>query len=103
MARISIEILADDIPEMDEELTLTLTKVTPEITQKLKAGATEVKILIRENDNPGGTFQFASFMQMSYTLEVSSCSLYFQVLCNARCSGSERGSFENYLSYVIRF
>ncbi len=68
---IEITVFPDDIPEADEELLVTLQHVSPSDTQHLRQGATQVKVIIDENDNPGGTFEFASFMQSSYTVEVS--------------------------------
>ena len=65
-----ITIMPDDIPELDEELTITLTSVKPP-TQRLKPGATTRKLVISENDNPGGIFQFSEDLAQSYTLVVS--------------------------------
>lgn len=64
---------------------MTLTYVSPSDTQRLKHGATQVKVIILENDNPGGTFQFSSDMQDSYQVKVSlfiiiSCQLISGVL-----------------------
>ena len=69
---ITLEILADDLPETDEELTVTLTRVEPDKTQMLRQGSTEVKVVILENDNAGGVFQFGSEAQRSYVVEVGS-------------------------------
>lgn len=78
----SILINPDDVPELSEEITVTLTFVNPSDTQRLKYGSTQVKIIILENDNPGGTFQFSSEMQDSYQVQVSyiGTSVYW---CNA--------------------
>lgn len=62
--------MPDDDPEVDEELTVTLTGVTPPDWQKLKAGASQLKVVIKENDNPRGVFEFADVMQDVYTQHV---------------------------------
>ena len=69
-ADIVIEIRPDNVPETDEELMVTLTRAEPAETQKLRAGATAVKIVIVENDNPGGIFQFSQSMKTHYTMQV---------------------------------
>ena len=71
-----IIILADDIPELSEELTVTLTGIEPIATQRLKPGATIRKLIISENDNPGGTFQFSDSLEPSYTLEVKMFTVF---------------------------
>lgn len=68
---ILITILQDDIPEIDEEMTLTLTGVESSTTQRLRQGAKVRKIIINQNDNPGGIFQFAASDQLSFVLTVS--------------------------------
>ncbi|XP_060082724.1 adhesion G-protein coupled receptor V1-like [Ylistrum balloti] len=70
-----IPIMPDDEPELEEEVTVTLTSVTPSDTQRLKDTASQVKIIILENDNPGGTFQFASSMQSSYLVQEGSAAI----------------------------
>ena len=65
-----ITIKNDQIPELEEELTVTLTAVEPLVTQRLKLGASTRKLVIRENDNPGGIFEF-TVGRDTYTLEVS--------------------------------
>ena len=74
---IVFSILPDDIPELDEEFTVTLTKVEPANTQRLRLGAKERKITISENDNPGGVFQFSEDEQLSYEIRVSLFSFYY--------------------------
>lgn len=69
MGYIEIEIMPDDVPETDEEMTVTLVSVQP-ANQKLREHSRQVKIVIRENDAPGGIFQFSSHMNDSYKLEV---------------------------------
>ena len=67
---ITLEILPDDLPETDEELTVTLTRVEPDNTQMLRQGSTEVKVVILENDNAGGVFEFGSEALKFYVVEV---------------------------------
>ncbi|XP_065821533.1 adhesion G-protein coupled receptor V1 [Labrus bergylta] len=59
-AFINFTILADDIPEVNETLLLTLDRSIVE-NQILKAGFTSRKIVIMENDDPGGVFEFSQF------------------------------------------
>lgn len=66
-----ISVLPDDIPEIDEQMALTLTGVEPSATQRLKQGATQRMVVIKQNDNPGGVFQFAESDPLLYTLTVS--------------------------------
>lgn len=65
-----ITIMPDDTPELEEEITITLTSVSPSDTQRLKVGSTQTTIVIPENDNPGGVFQFSSVMKTSYLVKV---------------------------------
>ncbi|XP_074526084.1 adhesion G-protein coupled receptor V1 [Halichoeres trimaculatus] len=57
-ASINITIMADDIPEVNETLLLTLDRSNVE-NQILKAGFTSREIVIVENDDPGGVFEFS--------------------------------------------
>lgn len=66
-----ITIMADDEPEIDEEITVTLTSVAPALTQRLRSGAMVLKIMVLQNDNPGGTFQLSAAMTDSYSVNVS--------------------------------
>ncbi|XP_037634420.1 adhesion G-protein coupled receptor V1 isoform X2 [Sebastes umbrosus] len=59
-ASINFTIMADNIPEVNETLLLTLDRSNVE-NQILKAGFTSREIVIMENDDPGGVFEFASF------------------------------------------
>lgn len=70
LSEIIITVLPDDEPETDEVLSVTLTSVEPPETQRLRPGASTMQIIILENDNPGGTFQFSPLMLDSYTAEV---------------------------------
>ena len=67
---IILQILPDDLPETDEELTIVLTKVEPIKTQRLRTGSTEMKVIIAENDNAGGVFQFGPEAETSYVVKV---------------------------------
>nr|XP_046243039.1 adhesion G-protein coupled receptor V1 [Scatophagus argus] len=57
-ASINFTILADNIPEVNETLLLTLDRSNVE-NQILKAGFTSREIVIMENDDPGGVFEFS--------------------------------------------
>ncbi|KAF7670351.1 hypothetical protein LDENG_00010120 [Lucifuga dentata] len=57
---INLTVIADDIPEVNETLLLTLERSNVE-NQILKAGFTSREIVIMENDDPGGVFEFSSF------------------------------------------
>ncbi|XP_059193370.1 adhesion G-protein coupled receptor V1 [Centropristis striata] len=59
-ASINFTIMADNIPEVNETLLLTLDRINVE-NQILKAGFTSREIVIMENDDPGGVFEFSSF------------------------------------------
>uniref|UniRef100_A0A665TER5 Adhesion G-protein coupled receptor V1 n=1 Tax=Echeneis naucrates TaxID=173247 RepID=A0A665TER5_ECHNA len=59
-AIINLTIMADDIPEVNETLLLTLDRSNVE-NQILKAGFTSREIVIMENDDPGGVFEFSPF------------------------------------------
>ena len=68
---IVLMILPDDIPELNEEMTLTLTSVDPAGTQRLRAGFTRKSVVIGQNDNPGGVFQFEASEPLTYSIAVS--------------------------------
>ncbi|XP_028269622.1 adhesion G-protein coupled receptor V1 [Parambassis ranga] len=57
-ASINLTIMADNIPEVNETLLLTLDRSNVE-NQILKAGFTSREIVIMENDDPGGVFEFS--------------------------------------------
>ncbi|XP_055742122.1 adhesion G-protein coupled receptor V1 isoform X1 [Salvelinus fontinalis] len=59
-AVINVTVMADDIPEVNETLSLTLDRVNVE-NQILKPGFTSREIVIVENDDPGGVFEFSPF------------------------------------------
>ncbi|XP_039767131.1 adhesion G-protein coupled receptor V1 [Ornithorhynchus anatinus] len=55
---VNITIKADDVPEMNETVTLSLDRISVE-NQILKSGFTSRDITILENDDPGGVFEFS--------------------------------------------
>ncbi|XP_066512530.1 adhesion G-protein coupled receptor V1-like [Hoplias malabaricus] len=57
-ANISIIIMADNVPEINETVLLTLDRTNVE-NQILKPGFTSREIVILENDDPGGVFEFS--------------------------------------------
>ncbi|KAK2837424.1 hypothetical protein Q5P01_014636 [Channa striata] len=59
-ASINFTVMADNIPEVNETLLLTLDRSNVE-NQILKAGFTSREIVIMENDDPGGVFEFSPF------------------------------------------
>jgi G-protein coupled receptor 98 len=67
---ITIHILADDEPELDEVFRVNLTTST---NSRLRTGASLAMVTIKKNDNPGGVFQFSSSSSISL-LETSSKS-----------------------------
>ncbi|XP_054843539.1 adhesion G-protein coupled receptor V1 [Eublepharis macularius] len=65
---INITIKADDTPEMNETLTLSLDRVSVE-NQILKSGFTSRELIILENDDPGGVFEFAASSRGPYRIK----------------------------------
>ncbi|NWV12723.1 GPR98 protein, partial [Ptilonorhynchus violaceus] len=65
---INITIKADDIPEMNETMLLTLDRVSVE-NQILKYGFTTCEITILENDDPGGVFEFSPSSRGPYSIK----------------------------------
>ncbi|NWX37327.1 GPR98 protein, partial [Notiomystis cincta] len=65
---INITIKADDIPEMNETVILTLDRVSVE-NQILKYGFTTREITILENDDPGGVFEFSPSSRGPYSIK----------------------------------
>ncbi|KAL0979759.1 hypothetical protein UPYG_G00189270 [Umbra pygmaea] len=57
-AVINVTIMADDLPEVNETLLLTLDRTNVE-NHILKPGFTSREIVIMENDDPGGVFEFS--------------------------------------------
>ncbi|CAH6787485.1 Adgrv1 [Phodopus roborovskii] len=55
---INITVKGDDIPELNETVTLTLDRVSVN-SEVLKSGYTSRDLIILENDDPGGVFQFS--------------------------------------------
>ncbi|KAH9498631.1 Adhesion G-protein coupled receptor V1 [Bulinus truncatus] len=68
-ALLTIEIKADDIPELDEYILVKLFSIEPNNTQRLRSSLTSITITVRANDNPGGILQFSqSKMNLSYSV-----------------------------------
>ncbi|XP_037657723.1 adhesion G-protein coupled receptor V1 [Choloepus didactylus] len=65
---INITVKADDIPEMNETVTLYLDRVNAE-NQVLKSGYTNCDLIILENDDPGGVFEFSSASRGPYVIK----------------------------------
>ncbi|XP_077203699.1 adhesion G-protein coupled receptor V1 isoform X3 [Paroedura picta] len=65
---INITIKADDSPEMNETLVLSLDRVSVK-NQILKSGFTSRELIILENDDPGGVFEFASSSRGPYRIK----------------------------------
>ncbi|GCB66672.1 hypothetical protein scyTo_0007916 [Scyliorhinus torazame] len=57
-ASINITIKSDDLPEINETLIISLDRTNPE-NQVVKSGFTSRKIIILQNDDPGGVFEFS--------------------------------------------
>ena len=55
---ISLQVLPDDKPELDEEFHIQLVNVSG-WNEKLRSGATSAVLTVLENDEPRGVFQFA--------------------------------------------
>uniref|UniRef100_A0ACB8EQA8 G-protein coupled receptor 98 n=1 Tax=Sphaerodactylus townsendi TaxID=933632 RepID=A0ACB8EQA8_9SAUR len=76
---INFTVKADDRPEMNETLTLSLDRVETERfvvyfgisveNQILKSGFTSRELIILENDDPGGVFEFASSSRGPYRIK----------------------------------
>ncbi|XP_004678196.1 PREDICTED: G-protein coupled receptor 98 [Condylura cristata] len=65
---INITVKADDIPEMNETVTLSLDRVSVE-NQVLKSGYTSRDLIIVENDDPGGIFEFSPASKGPYVIK----------------------------------
>ncbi|XP_054434571.1 adhesion G-protein coupled receptor V1 [Pteronotus mesoamericanus] len=65
---INITVKADDIPEMNETVTLSLDRVNVE-NQVLKSGYTSRDLIILENDDPGGIFEFSPTSRGPYIIK----------------------------------
>ncbi|KAF6125476.1 hypothetical protein HJG60_009913 [Phyllostomus discolor] len=65
---INITVKADDVPEMNETVTLSLDRVNVE-NQVLKSGYTSRDLIILENDDPGGIFEFSPTSRGPYIIQ----------------------------------
>nr|XP_011757031.1 G-protein coupled receptor 98 isoform X6 [Macaca nemestrina] len=76
---INITVKGDDIPEMNETVTLSLDRVETERfvvyfgvnveNQVLKSGYTSCDLIILENDDPGGVFEFSPASRGPYVIK----------------------------------
>ncbi|KAJ0067530.1 hypothetical protein NL108_008007, partial [Boleophthalmus pectinirostris] len=67
-ASINFTVFADDIPEVNETLLITLDRTNVE-NQILKSGFTSRELVIIENDVPGGVFEFAESSKGPFIIE----------------------------------
>ncbi|XP_051876623.1 adhesion G-protein coupled receptor V1 [Pristis pectinata] len=58
-ATINITVKSDDLPEINETLIISLDRASPE-NQIMKSNFISRKIIILQNDDPGGIFEFSS-------------------------------------------
>ncbi|XP_045053798.2 adhesion G-protein coupled receptor V1 [Desmodus rotundus] len=65
---INITVKADDVPEMNETVTLSLDRVSVE-NEVLKSGYTSRDLIILENDDPGGIFEFSPASRGPYIIK----------------------------------
>ncbi|XP_069819007.1 adhesion G-protein coupled receptor V1 isoform X3 [Dendropsophus ebraccatus] len=65
---INITIKADDIPEVNETVIISLDRVSVE-NQVLKSGFTSCELTILENDDPGGVFEFSPLYRGPYSVK----------------------------------
>lgn len=80
-ADIELQILSDALAEVDEDFVVSLIDVQPSTNQRLQAGASQVTVRIRENDSPGGLFEFdAARMQRSYVLQEEGAAIEVHVV-----------------------
>lgn len=62
--------MLDDIFELEEEIIIILIFVLFFDIQRLKVGFIQIIIVILENDNLGGVFQFFLVMKVLYFVKV---------------------------------
>ncbi|XP_075449203.1 adhesion G-protein coupled receptor V1 isoform X3 [Ascaphus truei] len=65
---INITIKADDIPEVNETVIISLDRVSVE-NQILKSGFTSCELTVLENDDPGGVFEFSPYYRGPYSVK----------------------------------
>ncbi|KAG9488005.1 hypothetical protein GDO78_007684 [Eleutherodactylus coqui] len=65
---INITIKADDIPEVNETVIISLDRVSAE-NQVLKSGFTSCELTILGNDDPGGVFEFTPYYRGPYSIK----------------------------------
>ncbi|KAH0505721.1 G-protein coupled receptor 98 [Microtus ochrogaster] len=64
---IGITVKGDDIPELNETVTLSLDRVSVD-SEVLKSGYTSRDLIILENDDPGGIFEFSQNSRGPYVI-----------------------------------
>ncbi|XP_069081373.1 adhesion G-protein coupled receptor V1 [Pleurodeles waltl] len=64
---INITIKADDIPELNESVIISLDRISVE-NQILKSGFTSCELIILGNDDPGGVFEFSPSSRGPYVI-----------------------------------
>ncbi|XP_068103893.1 adhesion G-protein coupled receptor V1 [Hyperolius riggenbachi] len=65
---INVTIKADDIPELNETVIISLERVSAE-NQVIKSGFTSCALTILGNDDPGGVFGFSPFSRGPYSVK----------------------------------
>ncbi|KAL1783722.1 G-protein coupled receptor 98 [Sigmodon hispidus] len=65
---INITVQGDDIPELDETLTISLDRLSVD-SEVLKSGYTSRDLIILENDDPGGIFEFSHNSRGPYVIK----------------------------------
>ncbi|CAK8694047.1 unnamed protein product [Clavelina lepadiformis] len=65
---ITLFILPDNLPELDEEILIRLDSIEPS-NQKLRRSSSEKRVFINENDSPGGVFTFSTQSTSHYVIE----------------------------------
>ncbi|XP_055460041.1 adhesion G-protein coupled receptor V1 [Psammomys obesus] len=65
---INITVKGDDIPELNETVTLSLDRVSVD-SEVLKSGYTSRDLIILENDDPGGVFEFSPDSRGPYAIK----------------------------------
>ncbi|XP_069912554.1 adhesion G-protein coupled receptor V1 [Oryctolagus cuniculus] len=65
---INITVKGDDVPEMNETVALSLDRINVE-SQVLKSGYTSRDLILLENDDPGGVFEFSPASRGPYVVK----------------------------------
>ena len=99
-ADIALSILPDDEPETTEQVTFTLDKVEPSDLQRLNPASHQVTLYIRENDKPGGTFQFSTQTPSHLTVQVRSIRTYCLVKWETQCTCRINNHWLSFLNFA---